>query len=148
MERLAPGGPVYQAGTLSGNPMATLAGLTTLRLCTPDVYARLDATAATVGRAVSEALAAEGVAHRVQTAGNLFSVFFDEEEVRTYDDASAQETFRYPAFFHATLERGVYLLERGRVERRGQGAFRHIPGRQRKSAPPLLSALPEERFVQ
>ena len=109
MALLAPTGPVYQAGTLSGNPMATLAGLTTLRQLGADDYARLDATAATIGRLASEALAKEGVAHRLQTAGNLFSIFFVDQEVRDYDDARRQEAFRYAAFFHALLARGVYL---------------------------------------
>ena len=61
MARLAPAGPVYQAGTLSGNPVAIAAGLATLRNCTPDVYARLDAVAATIGRLATEALTAQGV---------------------------------------------------------------------------------------
>jgi glutamate-1-semialdehyde 2,1-aminomutase len=108
MQRLAPAGPVYQAGTLSGNPLATAAGLATLRACTPAVYAHLDTTAAHVGRLASDELAAAGVAHRLQTAGNLFSVFFTDREVRDYDDARAQQAWRYPAFFHALLDRGVY----------------------------------------
>jgi glutamate-1-semialdehyde 2,1-aminomutase len=109
MQRLAPAGPVYQAGTLSGNPLATAAGLATLAACTPDVYAHLDATAATVGKLASDALASEGVAHRLQTAGNLFSIFFTEFEVRDYDQARTQATHQYAAFFHAMLDRGVYL---------------------------------------
>ncbi len=109
MSMLAPEGPVYQAGTLSGNPMATLAGLTTLRLLTPDVYARLDRTAEVVAGLVGEALDAAGVAHRVQAAGNLFSLFFVGSEVRDYDDARRQEAFRYPAFFHQMLAHGVSL---------------------------------------
>jgi glutamate-1-semialdehyde 2,1-aminomutase len=109
MSRLAPSGPVYQAGTLSGNPVAVAAGLATLRACTDEVYLRVDAAAATVARLVAEALTKEGVPHRVQTAGSLFSVFFTEEEVRDYDAARRQQAWRYPAFFHAMLERGVYL---------------------------------------
>ncbi len=109
MAQLAPAGPVYQAGTLSGNPMATVAGLATLRLCTDDVYAHLDEAAGRLATLASEALTAEGVPHRVQTAGNLFSVFFVDSQVRTYDDARRQETHRYAAFFHALLARGVYL---------------------------------------
>ncbi|MEZ5117959.1 MAG: glutamate-1-semialdehyde 2,1-aminomutase [Candidatus Nanopelagicales bacterium] len=109
MASLAPAGPVYQAGTLSGNPVAAACGLATLRACDDDVYARLDATAATVGDLVSEALAAEGVAHRLQRAGNLFSVFFVERDVPDYDTARTQESFRFAAFFHAMLERGVSL---------------------------------------
>jgi glutamate-1-semialdehyde 2,1-aminomutase len=108
MERLAPVGPVYQAGTLSGNPLATAAGLATLRACTPKVYAHLDATAADVGRLASDALTHAGVAHRLQYAGNLFSLFFTDREVTNFDDARAAESWRYPAFFHALLDHGVY----------------------------------------
>jgi len=100
---------VYQAGTLSGNPVAVAAGLATLRNCTPDVYRALDATAKTVGMLVHDALAAEGVVHRVQHAGNLFSVFFTDEPVYDFAGAQAAETFRYRPFFHAMLDAGVYL---------------------------------------
>ena len=109
MQKLAPAGPVYQAGTLSGNPLAVAAGLTTLRHCTDQVYAHLDATAATVARLTSEALSAEGVAHRVNTAGSLFSVFFADHAVVDYATATRQEAHRYKAFFHAMLAEGVYL---------------------------------------
>jgi glutamate-1-semialdehyde 2,1-aminomutase len=109
MAALAPGGPVYQAGTLSGNPVAVAAGLTTLRHCTPDVYARLDATAATIGSLATEALTGAGVPHRVQHAGNLFSVFFSDAPVTNFAQAQAARTDRYPAFFHAMLDAGVYL---------------------------------------
>jgi len=113
MARLSPVGPVYQAGTLSGNPIATTAGLTTLRLATDEIYATLDRVAATVQALVSEALSAAGVPHLVQAAGNLFSVFFvDPAEVpavRSFDDASRQQLHRFRAFFHAMLEAGVYL---------------------------------------
>jgi glutamate-1-semialdehyde 2,1-aminomutase len=109
MARLAPAGPVYQAGTLSGNPVAVAAGLATLRACTEEVYLRVDAAASTVARLVAEALTKEGVPHRVQTAGSLFSVFFTENEVRDFDTARTQQAWRYPPFFHAMLDRGVYL---------------------------------------
>jgi glutamate-1-semialdehyde 2,1-aminomutase len=111
MEQLAPTGPVYQAGTLSGNPVAVAAGLTTLRLCTDEVYAACDQAAAVLRGAASAALFAAGVPHRVQQAGNMFSVFFvpDERQVRDYDDARTQDVARYTAFFHAMLARGVYL---------------------------------------
>jgi len=108
MQRLAPAGPVYQAGTLSGNPLATAAGLATLRACTADVYAHIDETAATVGKLVSSALSEAGVEHRLQTAGSLFSFFFTDSEVRDYDAARAQQAWRYPPFFHSLLESGVY----------------------------------------
>jgi len=108
MSRLAPAGPVYQAGTLSGNPVAVAAGLATLRACTQAVYAAVDATAATIGGLVSEALTKVGVPHQVQYAGNLFSVFFAEAPVTDYAGARGAETWRYPPFFHALLDRGVY----------------------------------------
>jgi glutamate-1-semialdehyde 2,1-aminomutase len=109
MDHLAPAGPVYQAGTLSGNPIATAAGLATLRGCTDDVYAHIDRTATEVGRLASEALAKEGVAHRLQSAGNLFSIFFTDGDITDYASAKRQEAHRYAAFFHAMLEQGVYL---------------------------------------
>jgi len=109
MSHLAPEGPVYQAGTLSGNPLAVAAGLATLRHCTDEVYAHVDATAATVARLASEALAAEGVPHRVNTAGSLFSIFFAGHEVVDYATATRQSVARYRAFFHEMLARGVYL---------------------------------------
>jgi glutamate-1-semialdehyde 2,1-aminomutase len=108
MQRLAPAGPVYQAGTLSGNPLATAAGLATLRRCDGDLYTRIDETAATVGKMVSSALNEAGVEHRLQTAGSLFSFFFTADDVRDYDAARAQQAWRYPPFFHALLENGVY----------------------------------------
>ena len=97
--QLAPVGPVYQAGTLSGNPVAVAAGLTTLRLADASVYSALDANAQTIGAMLDQALTAAGVPHQVQYAGNLFSVFFTAEPV----------TWRYKPFFHAMLDAGVYL---------------------------------------
>ncbi|MEU0563983.1 glutamate-1-semialdehyde 2,1-aminomutase [Nonomuraea sp. NPDC005983] len=109
MARLAPEGPVYQAGTLSGNPLACAAGLATLRALDTEVYARVDAAAATVAQAATEALTAAGVPHRLQTAGNLFSVFFTDRQVRDFADAQTQNTDAFKAFFHAMLDQGVYL---------------------------------------
>jgi glutamate-1-semialdehyde 2,1-aminomutase len=113
MDLLAPAGPVYQAGTLSGNPLATAAGLATLRLADDAVYAHVDEVSRVVGDAVGAALDAEGVPHRVQRAGNLFSVMFGEaaarDGVHSYADAQAQDTFRHPPFFHAMLDAGVAL---------------------------------------
>ncbi|MGN6574916.1 MAG: glutamate-1-semialdehyde 2,1-aminomutase [Nocardioides sp.] len=114
MEHLAPVGPVYQAGTLSGNPVATAAGLATLRNATDEVYAHVDKVAGEIGALASAALAAEGVPHRLQYAGNMFSVFFVPEEaagsdVVDYDGARRQELHRFRAFFHAMLAEGVYL---------------------------------------
>jgi glutamate-1-semialdehyde 2,1-aminomutase len=109
MSRLAPTGPVYQAGTLSGNPVATAAGLATLRGCTPEVYARLDVVSHAIADAVAEGLGREGVPHTVQWAGSMFSVFFRDEAVRNYDDARDQSTAAFAAFFHAMLSQGVHL---------------------------------------
>ncbi|WP_260639426.1 glutamate-1-semialdehyde 2,1-aminomutase [Streptomyces angustmyceticus] len=109
MAHLAPAGPVYQAGTLSGNPIATAAGVTQLRLLDDAAYEKVDAVSAQVRGLVTDALAKEGVAHRVQAAGNMFTVFFTDAEVTDYDAAKAQESFRFTAFFHSMLSQGVYL---------------------------------------
>jgi glutamate-1-semialdehyde 2,1-aminomutase len=111
MALLSPQGPVYQAGTLSGNPIATTAGLTTLRLATDEVYAHIDAAAVTLATAAGEALTRAGVPHAVQSGGNMFSVFFtpDGAGVRDYAGASTQDTGVFKAFFHAMLDQGVYL---------------------------------------
>ncbi|MCU1527118.1 MAG: glutamate-semialdehyde--aminomutase, partial [Frondihabitans sp.] len=109
MDQLAPLGPVYQAGTLSGNPVAVAAGIATLRNADAAVYARLDVVADQLSSAVSTALSAEGVAHSVQRAGNLFSFAFTATPPRNYADVKAQDAFRYPAFFHAMLDAGVSL---------------------------------------
>jgi glutamate-1-semialdehyde 2,1-aminomutase len=109
LQMVAPLGPVYQAGTLSGNPVATAAGLATLRGCDAALYATMGETASHIGDLVSSALASEGVPHTVQRAGTLFSVFFTDGPVRTYDDAKRQSTAAYAAFFHAMLRGGVYL---------------------------------------
>ena len=110
MHHLAPEGPVYQAGTLSGNPVATTAGLMTLRLATEAVYDHLDRTAETIKQAAAAELAAAGVAHVVQAAGTMFSVFFtDTGPVRDFDDAQRTDVAAYAAFFHAMLEGGVHL---------------------------------------
>lgn len=110
MDRLAPLGPVYQAGTLSGNPLAVAAGLATLRAADGNVYARVDAAAERLMTSVSRALTAAGVAHRIPRAGNLFSVAFGLVDLpRDYDGIRAQEAWRYPPFFHAMLDAGVNL---------------------------------------
>jgi len=111
MAMLSPDGPVYQAGTLSGNPVATTAGLATLRLATDEVYAGIDQAASTLSAAAGEALTRAGVPHVVQAGGNMFSVFLglDSGPVRDFAGASSQDTGAYRAFFHAMLDRGVYL---------------------------------------
>jgi glutamate-1-semialdehyde 2,1-aminomutase len=109
MQWLAPVGPVYQAGTLSGNPLATAAGLAMLRHADAEVYTRLDDVAAELRAAVSTALDRASVPHRVQHAGSLFSVFFTDSEVTDHTAALTQNTAAYREFFHAMLARGVYL---------------------------------------
>jgi len=119
MGHLAPLGPVYQAGTLSGNPVAVAAGLTTMRLADAAVYEHVDHAAETVIGAVTAALAAEGVAHSVQRVGNLFSFAFGDGVAlgwtgvaggpRDEAEVKRQEAWRYPAFFHAMLDAGVNL---------------------------------------
>jgi glutamate-1-semialdehyde 2,1-aminomutase len=109
MGHLAPIGPVYQAGTLSGNPIATAAGLATLQVCDDAVYQHLNETAATVGQLTAEALDHAGVPHRLQRAGNLFSIFFADHRVTDYDEARGQSVAAYAAFFHGMLDAGVYL---------------------------------------
>ncbi|MEU9899848.1 glutamate-1-semialdehyde 2,1-aminomutase [Streptomyces phaeochromogenes] len=109
MAYLAPAGPVYQAGTLSGNPVATAAGLAQLRLLDDAAYVKVDAVSEQIRTLVTDALTKEGVAHRLQNASNMFSVFFTETEVRNYEDAKAQESYRFTAFFHSMLAQGVYL---------------------------------------
>ena len=110
MAQLAPSGPVYQAGTLSGNPVATTAGLTTLQHADADAYARIDAWSQQARTLVSEALGAEGVPHVVQNVGSMFSVFWGLTEApRDFAAVQQQEAWRYRAFFHAMLDAGVYL---------------------------------------
>lgn len=117
MDHLAPLGPVYQAGTLSGNPVAVAAGLATLTAADDAVYAHVDGAADIVSQAVSAALSGAGVAHSVQRAGSLFSFAFgafptDASGIggpRDYAAVQAQEAWRYAPFFHAMLDAGVSL---------------------------------------
>lgn len=109
MDLLAPGGPVYQAGTLSGNPLSCAAGLATLQAAGPEVYARVDAVANTVAQGISQALSQAGVAHTVGRAGSLFSFFFREEPVVDYAGAKACETWRFAPMFWEFHRRGVML---------------------------------------
>ena len=109
MAHLAPEGRVYQAGTLSGNPVATTAGLATLRLATDEVYAHITAAGETVKAAVAQALTEAGVPHVVQASGTMFSVFFTDEPVHDFAGAQRTDVAAYRAFFHAMLDRGVHL---------------------------------------
>ncbi|MEA2377035.1 MAG: glutamate-semialdehyde -aminomutase [Thermoleophilaceae bacterium] len=109
MERIAPAGDVYQAGTLSGNPLATAAGLATLSLLDAAAYERLERTAAELASGLRAAAADAGVPVQVCHTTGLLTVFFSEEPVRDYEDAKSCDTERYAAFCRAMLDRGVYL---------------------------------------
>jgi glutamate-1-semialdehyde 2,1-aminomutase len=112
MQHLAPVGSVYQAGTLSGNPIATAAGLTTLRLATREIYQQIDSTSERLRAEVAAALEEAGQPYVIQHAGNLFSVFFVSDGVTAVPDyatAAQQSAAAYAAFFHSMLDAGVYL---------------------------------------
>lgn len=109
MEHLAPNGPVYQAGTLSGNPVAMAAGMASLSMANEHVYAAVNANADRLVQLVTEALTNEGVAHHIQRASNMLSVRFAEGEGHNFQDMQNADTFRFPPFFHALLDRGVYI---------------------------------------
>jgi len=114
MEALAPTGPIYQAGTLSGNPVAVAAGIAALDLARArDPYRQLEATAVTLTDALSDAFAAAAVPVTINRAGSLFSVFFTHEDVRDFAGAAAADHDRYGRFFHHLLGRGVYLPPSG-----------------------------------
>ena len=110
MERVSPLGGVYQAGTLSGNPLAVAAGLATLRaLQTPGTYDRLEALGARVERDVVEAARAAGVPVTVNRVGSMLTVFFTDGPVTDYSSAKRADTARYARYFHAMREGGVFL---------------------------------------
>ena len=109
MEVLAPLGPVYQAGTLSGNPLATAAGAAALAELTPDVYDVLTARATRLADGLGEAFAAAGVEAVVPRSGTLVGLFFGPEAPTDYDTAKGTDEAAYATFFHAMLERGVAI---------------------------------------
>lgn len=111
MQQIAPAGPVYQAGTLSGNPLAMAAGLTTVRaIAAPGVFEQLNSTAARLRDGFAQAAEAAGVPLQAAAVGSMWGFFFAAEPVRDYASAKQYaDTARYGRFFHAMLERGVYL---------------------------------------
>jgi glutamate-1-semialdehyde 2,1-aminomutase len=109
MERVAPAGPVYQAGTLSGNPLATAAGLATLRLLDAAAYDRLESLGALLQDRLEDAIARSRVTARVQRAGSLLTLFFTDREVWNEDDARRSDRERFARFHRAMLRRGVLL---------------------------------------
>jgi glutamate-1-semialdehyde 2,1-aminomutase len=110
MDMLAPMGPVYQAGTLSGNPLAMAAGIAALRLLEEEnPYARLDSLGRQVAEALLAACRAKGIPAQVPQTGSMFSLFFTSVPVRDYATALAGDSRLFARFFHACLKRGVYL---------------------------------------
>jgi len=110
MEHLAPLGPVYQAGTLSGNPLAMAAGLAQLRLLRADPpYARLDAAGQRIAGALRAEAARLGIAAQVPQTGSMLSIYFSATPVRNYPEALASDAARFRRLFHAALAAGVYL---------------------------------------
>ncbi len=114
MEQLAPIGPVYQAGTLAGNPVAVAAGIAALDLArAEDPYARLEQTATEMVAGLENVFRRRGIDSTVNRAGSMFSVFFSPGPVRNFADAQAADHERYARFFHHMLERGVWLPPSG-----------------------------------
>jgi glutamate-1-semialdehyde 2,1-aminomutase len=109
MERIAPAGDVYQAGTLSGNPLATAAGLATLRLLDEDAYVQLERTTATLAAGLEEAVGEAGVPASVVSETGLLTLFFAPEPPRNYEEARGCDLDAYAAFCRGMLDRGVYL---------------------------------------
>ncbi|TVQ98367.1 MAG: glutamate-1-semialdehyde-2,1-aminomutase [Deltaproteobacteria bacterium] len=111
MDHIAPAGPVYQAGTLSGNPLAVAAGLRTLELLgeDPGLYVRLEETSSRLFRGLTEAAVEVGVSVTGHQVGAMFSLYFSDAEVWSFADAKASRTDLYATFFHGMLDRGVYL---------------------------------------
>jgi glutamate-1-semialdehyde 2,1-aminomutase len=110
MAKIAPEGPVYQAGTLSGNPLAVAAGLATVRKLVPTVYDQLEALGKRIEDGLVAAIAETGAAARVQRIGSAFTLFFTREPVTDFASAKRADTARFGRFFHALLDRGVYLV--------------------------------------
>lgn len=110
MESIAPAGPVYQAGTLSGNPLAVSAGLATLKLLAkPGTYEALDAQGALLAAGLAEQAKAAGVPAQINRAGSVLTVFFTASPVRDYAAAKTSDTARFARFFSAMLDAGIYL---------------------------------------
>lgn len=108
MDHLAPVGPIYQAGTLSGNPIAMAAGKKSLELATEQIYDTIRAHADRLADLIHDALGAVGVAHHIQRAATMLSVRFADGEGHNFSDMKQADTFRYAPFFHALLDNGVY----------------------------------------
>ena len=110
MEKIAPLGPVYQAGTLSGNPVAVAAGLATLKaISAPGFYEALAARTKSLTDGLATAAARTGVSFVTQSVGGMFGLYFTRSIPGTYDAVMASDTSRFGKFFHAMLDAGIYL---------------------------------------
>jgi glutamate-1-semialdehyde 2,1-aminomutase len=109
MSMIAPAGPVYQAGTLSGNPLAMAGGIATLRALTREVHETITARTTRLVAGLREIAASRGVAFTADSAGSMFGFFFRREPVRSFAEAKEADTKLFSRFFHAALDRGVYL---------------------------------------
>jgi len=110
LSRVAPAGPIYQAGTLSGNPLAMAAGLATLRAleAAPGLYGKLERLGAQLEKGIMAAVGAKGYPCRVARVGSMWTLFFSADEVTDWPSAARADTKRFARFFNAMLERGVY----------------------------------------
>jgi glutamate-1-semialdehyde 2,1-aminomutase len=110
MQCIAPLGPVYQAGTLSGNPLAVAAGLATLKAVqAPGFYARLEATTTRLTEGLSRAAREAGVSFSAQSVGGMFGLHFSAQPPRTYAEVMRSDREAFNRFFHAMLQHGVYF---------------------------------------
>ncbi len=110
LQKVMPAGPVFQAGTLSGNPLAMAAGLATLReLSENPPYARLEKLSKTLTDGLSAAARKKGIPHQLARVGSMWTLFFAESPVTDYDMAKKSDTAHFARFFWSLLERGVYL---------------------------------------
>lgn len=115
MDLIAPSGPIYQAGTLSGNPCAVAAGIATLeQLATPGIYRKLDASSKKLQDGLQAALEQTNTSGVIQRVGSMFTLFFnDGSPVKSYEDAKKCDHQKFKAYFHGMLERGIYLPPSG-----------------------------------
>jgi glutamate-1-semialdehyde 2,1-aminomutase len=110
MDHISPVGPVYQAGTLSGNPLAMSSGLATLKtLRDTNPYAALETKTKALTAALRQAATAADIPHTIAECGSMFTLFFTATPVRDYPTAAKSDTKRFAAYFHGMLERGIYL---------------------------------------
>jgi len=109
MEQIAPSGSVYQAGTLSGNPLAMAAGIAALSALTPEVHDRIASRTTRLARGLREIAGRRGIPFTADSAGSMWGFFFRAEPVRSFADAKTSNVDRFKRFFHAALARGVYL---------------------------------------